>query len=184
MQRAVATVLGVTAIAVLALAPPSAARVNRLLAPVARCPGQTDAAAGVATQEAAMRCLHTYARRHARRGRLAASARLSDSAGAKAGDVLRCDQFSHVACGRDFLYWFDQLGFGLDGCWSAGENIAWGNGSFASARSVMRSWLRSPGHRSNILSRSFEQLGVGLRVGSLAGTDDAHVWVSHFGSHC
>jgi len=156
MQRAVATVLGVTAIAVLALAPPSAARVNRLLAPVARCPGQTDAAAGVATQEAAMRCLHTYARRHARRGRLAASARLSDSAGAKAGDVLRCDQFSHVACGRDFLYWFDQLGFGLDGCWSAGE----------------------------ILSRSFEQLGVGLRVGSLAGTDDAHVWVSHFGSHC
>jgi uncharacterized protein YkwD len=185
MQRVAVALVGVVAIALLAFAPQSAAlRINRLLAPVTRCPGQRDAAADVATQEAAMRCMHAYARRHARRGRLGSSAKLSDSAAAKARDILRCDQFSHVACGHDFLYWFEQLDFGLDGCWSAGENIAWASAGFASPRSVMRSWLRSPGHRSNILNRSFEQLGVGLRIGDLAGVDGAHVWVTHFGSHC
>jgi hypothetical protein len=35
-----------------------------------------------------------------------------------------------------------------------------------------------------MLSDSFEQFGVGFEVGPLDGFDGAHVWVTHFGSHC
>lgn len=42
---------------------------------------------------------------------------------------------------------------------SAGENIAKGQ---TSPQSVMNSWMNSPGHRSNILSPSYMEIGVGL----------------------
>lgn len=42
---------------------------------------------------------------------------------------------------------------------AAGENIAMGQ---QSAQQVMNSWMNSPGHRSNILSPSYSQIGVGV----------------------
>jgi len=42
---------------------------------------------------------------------------------------------------------------------SAAENIAYGQ---RSAQEVMNSWMNSPGHRANILSRNITQLGVGV----------------------
>lgn len=42
---------------------------------------------------------------------------------------------------------------------AAGENIAMGQQSPAQ---VMNAWMNSPGHRNNILSPSFTQIGVGL----------------------
>jgi len=42
---------------------------------------------------------------------------------------------------------------------AAGENIAYGQRTPAE---VMRDWMNSPGHRSNILSSSFSEIGVGL----------------------
>lgn len=42
---------------------------------------------------------------------------------------------------------------------SAGENIAYGQRTPAE---VMRDWMNSPGHRSNILSHSYSEIGVGL----------------------
>jgi len=42
---------------------------------------------------------------------------------------------------------------------AAGENIAYGQRTPAE---VMRDWMNSPGHRNNILSRSYTQIGVGL----------------------
>ena len=41
---------------------------------------------------------------------------------------------------------------------SAGENIAAG---YASAESVMDGWMNSPGHRANILGRSYDEVGIG-----------------------
>lgn len=41
---------------------------------------------------------------------------------------------------------------------SAGENIAMGQ---RTPEEVMNSWMNSPGHRANILSGSFTQIGVG-----------------------
>ena len=42
---------------------------------------------------------------------------------------------------------------------AAGENIAYGQRTPAE---VMRDWMNSPGHRSNIMSGSFSEIGVGL----------------------
>lgn len=44
----------------------------------------------------------------------------------------------------------------IDGGWA--ENIAWGH---TSAESVMRSWMKSAGHRRNILTSDYRYLGVG-----------------------
>jgi uncharacterized protein YkwD len=185
MYRKAAMVIGLCAIGVLAFAPQvGAVKVSRLLAPVSACPGQNDPNAGIASQEAAMRCMHNYARKRAHRGRLNAAGKLSASAGNKARDILHCEDFSHSACGRDFLYWFEQLDYVRSGCWRAGENIALGSGELGSVRSIMRGWLHSPGHRANILTGAFDQFGVGLRVGDLDGAQGAHVWAAHFGNHC
>lgn len=46
---------------------------------------------------------------------------------------------------------------------AAGENIAMGQ---RTAQDVMNSWMNSPGHRSNILNPSFNQIGVGLAKNS------------------
>jgi uncharacterized protein YkwD len=185
MYRRASIIVGVCALALFAFAPQAGAvKVKRLLAPLSACPGQNDAGASIASQEQALRCMHNYARKRAHRGRLNEVGKLSGSAGNKARDILQCGDFSHYACGRDFLYWFEQLDYALSGCWRAGENIAWGSGEYSSVRMIMRSWLRSPGHRANILAGGFDQFGVGLQIGDLDGAQNAHVWVAHFGNHC
>lgn len=45
---------------------------------------------------------------------------------------------------------------------SAGENIAAGQ---TTAQAVMESWMNSPGHRQNILSADYTQIGVGYSTG-------------------
>ncbi|MGH2949583.1 MAG: CAP domain-containing protein, partial [Solirubrobacteraceae bacterium] len=49
--------------------------------------------------------------------------------------------------------------------WALGENLAWGTGSLATARGAVQAWMDSPGHRANILKRSYRELGVGVVVG-------------------
>jgi uncharacterized protein YkwD len=64
-----------------------------------------------------------------------------------------------------------------------GENIAWGGGSLASPRAVVRSWMGSEGHRENILSRQYEHVGVGAVWGSPQGGDyPAATYTTDFGA--
>lgn len=42
---------------------------------------------------------------------------------------------------------------------AAGENIAYGQ---RTPQEVVNAWMNSPGHRANILSRSYSQIGVGF----------------------
>lgn len=160
-----------------------ALNLSRLVAPASSCPGQTDAHAPAADQEQAMRCMTNYARSRARLRRLDDTPSLDTSATRKSDDIVRCDSFSHFACGRDFTYWMKRTGYLPANCWRAGENIAWGSGTYASVRSIFFAWIHSPGHRENILSPSFDNFGVGLDVGRLEG-HNAHVWTQHFGDHC
>lgn len=41
-----------------------------------------------------------------------------------------------------------------------GENIAWGQ---ETEKSVMSSWMWSPGHRWNILGSSYKKIGIGIK---------------------
>jgi uncharacterized protein YkwD len=45
--------------------------------------------------------------------------------------------------------------------WEVGENIFWQSPASIAAISVVRSWLASPGHRANVLSGSWQDVGVG-----------------------
>ena len=45
--------------------------------------------------------------------------------------------------------------------WEVGENIFWQSPAGIAAVSVVRSWLASPGHRANVLSRAWRDVGVG-----------------------
>jgi uncharacterized protein YkwD len=142
------------------------------------CPNQGDASAGAGVQEKAMLCLVNRARGARGLPALAAPASLARAAGRKSGDILRCDEFSHEACGREFTYWIERFGYRF--C-SAGENIAYGGGSYATPRSIFSLWMHSSGHRANILG-DYEDIGIGLQVGSLEGEGAAHVWTQEFGS--
>jgi uncharacterized protein YkwD len=185
MALRVACLLSSVAVLVLGAAIPAAASdLGRLIAPPSVCPGQGDAGAGAASQERTMRCMTNFARRKAHVPRLAQSRQLDRSSRMKSRDIIRCDAFSHYACGRDFTYWFQRVGYLPAACWRAGENIAWGSGSYAGVRAIFSAWIHSPGHRQNILSRDYRQFGVGLEVGGLGRYGRAHVWTQHFGIHC
>ena len=69
--------------------------------------------------------------------------------------------------------------------WSAGENLYW-EGPSTTARRVVRAWMRSPGHRRNLLSRDWRRVGVGaVRVtdptGAYAGVPTAFVVAAEYG---
>jgi uncharacterized protein YkwD len=184
MARKIPLAIALVGLAAALLAPSAGAmNLQRLIAPTSTCAGQTDPGATVAEQERAMHCMTDYARGHAGMAGLGDAADLDRSARDKSDDILRCDSFSHYACGRQFTYWMERVGYTSASCWRAGENIAWGTGEGGSVRSIFRSWIHSSVHRENILG-AYGQIGVGLEVGRLAGRDGVHVWTQHFGSHC
>jgi uncharacterized protein YkwD len=182
-RKLIAALFAAALIVAVIAAPAQARRLSALVAPTSVCPNQTDLGDSPAVQEQAMRCMTNFARSHDGLGQFGNAATLDQSATRKNTDIIRCDSFSHYACGRDFTYWMQRSGYLASRCWRAGENIAWGSGSAGTVRSIFVAWLHSPEHRANILGR-FSQIGIALSVGNLEGHSDAHVWTQDFGSHC
>jgi uncharacterized protein YkwD len=139
--------------------------------------------APAAAQESAMLCLVSEARGQHGLTPLVPSTSLRQSAVEKGGDLLRCNEFSHTACGREFSFWIRDTGYMSAECWRVGENLAWGVDEQGTVGSIFRAWMRSPTHRANILG-DFEETGIDLRVGPLGGLTGVHIWTQHFGSHC
>jgi uncharacterized protein YkwD len=161
---------------------PERAPRSPLIAPPSACPGQSRLAAPAPAQEETMRCMTNFARGMAGLKPLRDNDPLYASSGEKAEDILRCDSFSHFACGRDFYFWIQESGYMTGSC-MIGENIAFGEAAYGAVGSIFRAWMRSPTHRENILS-DFDDLGVSLRVGTLDGRSGVRVWVQHFGGGC
>ena len=61
-----------------------------------------------------------------------------------------------------------------------GENLAWGVGASAGARTIVRSWMASPGHRANMLRRGWTRIGLGALRGSFQGYSGATVVTADF----
>lgn len=67
--------------------------------------------------------------------------------------------------------------------WTVGENIAWGSGSLATPAEIVDAWMHSPGHRANILSRSFREIGIGVARGAPErGVGDGATYATDFGA--
>lgn len=88
---------------------------------------------------------------------LKANWQLSRCARFKSQDMIDKNYFAHQSptYGSPFKM---MESFGLKFS-SAGENIAWGQ---RTPEEVMNTWMNSPGHRSNILSTSYDEIGVGV----------------------
>src|SRR3954470_6480641 len=96
--------LGVVAAALaLTSAPPSQSASAGSLAPRTVCKGQAAVAAPPAVQVHAMRCLINWARRHGGPPGLPATPELEHSANIRAGEIRRCQDFSHTPCGTAFM---------------------------------------------------------------------------------
>jgi uncharacterized protein YkwD len=63
---------------------------------------------------------------------------------------------------------------------AAGETLSWHRGWAAKPRRTLIRWLRSPGHRSVLLSSRYRRIGLGKARGNYAGTR-ATMWVVHVG---
>lgn len=148
----------------------------KLLPSRSACPAQQNPKADERKQEDAMHCLLDGVRKRDGARKLRSHRALEKAAGSKVRDVSRCG-FSHTACGRPADAYAREYGYmrGTSG-WQWAENLAIGGGRRGSARQVAKAWLASPGHRANILRRSFEHLGIGLRR-----DDGTAVWVLQLG---
>jgi len=152
---------------------------SALLAPAGACPGANDARASAETQIRAVACLINVARAKERRSQLASSPALIRAAALKGRQVASCRDFSHTPCGTDFTSTFRKAGYRYS---TVGENLYAGPWGRVSPRDVVLAWLRSPGHRANMLG-GFRQIGAApVRANGLLGNQVSVVWTATFGT--
>jgi uncharacterized protein YkwD len=143
------------------------------------------ASAGSATKRVLVRatlCLLNAERARHDLGALRLNPKLSTAGRRHSRAMVRARFFSHDSPnGASFVDRIRATGY-LEGAqsWSVGENIAYGSGSRSTPRSIGRSWMNSPGHRANILSRSFREIGIGIAAGTPVGGGGA-TYTTDFG---
>ena len=69
-----------------------------------------------------------------------------------------------------------------DGDWTVGENIAWGQGELSTPRSIVAAWMASPGHRKNILTGEYTEIGLGVVTGTPGDTSWGATYTTDFGA--
>ncbi|MBU3159385.1 serine protease [Clostridium frigoris] len=98
------------------------------------------------------------------------NSQLSNVARTKSGDMVTNNYFDHTS--PTYGSPFDMMKqFGITYT-AAGENIAMGQ---QTAALVMTGWMNSPGHKANILSKDFTDIGVGIakdKSGSIYWTQE------------
>ena len=66
--------------------------------------------------------------------------------------------------------------------WAFGENIAWGMESLGTPAAIVKAWINSPGHRANILSSQFREIGVGFAPGTPSSSGaNGGIYTTDFG---
>ncbi|MDQ3631617.1 MAG: CAP domain-containing protein, partial [Actinomycetota bacterium] len=150
-------------------------------AAAAECPGADAVPTAAKTVEvrAAVVCLTNAERAAAGLGGLMSENRLEAVAQGYAQRMVTEHFFGHV--GPDGSVLAVRLA-GYLGWLTVGENLAWGEGSLSTPRSTVAAWMRSPGHRANILTRDFAEVGVGVALGSPGGSSGpAATYVANYG---
>ena len=153
-----------------------------LLAPSGTCgPAADQLGLDAATAQSAMQCLTNYARAQQGLAPLQLNATLNAAGQAKLKSNISCAEFSHTPCGQPFDTVFSSYVQGATS-YQIGENIAWGTGSYGTPREAMNGWVHSAGHRENILTAAYAELGIGYLPGqAFQGYDGATLWSQEFG---
>ncbi|MER2267584.1 CAP domain-containing protein [Methylobacterium oxalidis] len=96
---------------------------------------------------------------------------LLDAADAHSAWMDQADAFSHTgANGSSVATRIENAGYGWQGY---GENIAYVSGGLdeATVQKLHSMLVNSPGHYANIINGSFEEVGIGLKQGTIGGYD-------------
>lgn len=104
---------------------------------------------------------------------LRVDSRLQRAARAHSKDMVRRGYFDHGAFGLRLTR------FGVRGRVLA-ENLAASQGHRPKARQIVRMWLRSPGHRANLLGSAFQRVGIAAIPGRLPGLGKVRVVTADF----
>jgi pimeloyl-ACP methyl ester carboxylesterase len=99
-----------------------------------------------------------------------ASAVLTKVARAHAANMVKQRKLSHTLDNKVFSKRIEEAGYEFS---AAGENIAQGQ---ASGEEAVSDWMTSPGHKANILSKDYAEIGIGRGV----TTDGDVYWVQVF----
>ena len=138
-----------------------------------------------ATVKRATLCLLNKQRKAHGRRALKSNRRLARAARKHARDMVERKYFSHTSPGGvsfvDRIMRQDYVNPGEG--WTLGENLAWGSYQLATPKSIVRSWMHSPGHRANILNSKFREIGIGVVTGApVSGTENAATYSTSFGT--
>lgn len=135
----------------------------------------------------ATRCLLNHIRRTRGLRTLRPSSRLRVPATRHTQDMLTRGFFQHSGpAGPAFGARLAQLPYPARTRrpWLAGENLGWGSGPLATPVEMVHAWMHSPGHRDNILRRSFRYIGIAIQPGApVAGVQGAATYTTVFGTH-
>jgi uncharacterized protein YkwD len=111
---------------------------------------------------------------------LKVDSKLTAIARSRSKDMIVRDYFSHTILGTNYnvFHILDQKGY----CYRiAGENIGWNNYPDDSATYAVQSqFMDSPGHRANILGKSWDVIGIG----AYKGPTGKKMWTVIFADRC
>lgn len=92
--------------------------------------------------------------------------KLAEAAGKKALDMFEYDYWAHNSpTGKTPWAFIKSSGYKYV---YAGENLARG---FSTAEDVVKAWMASPDHRSNMLSSHYQDVGFAVKIGELNGEE-------------
>ncbi len=129
--------------------------------------------ASLSADEERMFDLHNKARADRGLSRLCVHSALQRAARAHSQEMISKDYFKHGNVGKRL----SKFGYR----WSTyGENILYDPGSRDSTESLFKLWMKSSGHKSNILDKDFREAGIGASSGSYKG-GKATMWTADFG---
>ena len=117
--------------------------------------------------------LNAVRRSHGLRA-LTLSRGLTSAAAYHSRQMIQHGFFEHESRGGGSFWKRVERFYGSRGfsAWEVGENLAYGSPDL-SANATVRMWMNSPGHRENLLSRRWREIGLGaVHVGSAGGEFD------------
>ena len=140
--------------------------------------------ASIARARTALVCLLNVQRRAFGERPLKDNRQLDRAAALHDSSMVQAGFFSHVDPGGGTLV--DRLRrvhfITASVRWIAGENLGFGIGGASSPAALVRAWMASPEHRSNILDASFNRVGVALVKGVPGASGRGVTYTTDFGA--
>lgn len=153
-------------------------------------PRSADAAGGVevracgggkielTAEEKNMLDLHNKTRADRGLSRLCVHPDLQRAARAHSREMIERDYYRHESYnGEKFWRRIERFDYTYR---IVGENIHGVPKSYSTSE-VFKDWMRSSGHKANILNKGYREVGIGARTGNYKGTSNFTMWTVDFG---